>query len=792
MVRVFFTLIYFLVSASVLVGQNASLNASVISRVQFQGNNSDVWGYQKDSINYAIIGNARQTSVYSLEDPTNPILRYEANGELSIWRDIKSYNNHLYVTTDQGQDGLVIIDMTKAPDTISHTNFRPEIIVNNQTNVLNRCHNLYIDEKGICYLAGCNVGRKGVLMFDLNGDPNNPEYVGIADQTYSHDAFTRGDTLYASEINVGRLTIYDVTDKANPIVLGTQATSRNFTHNAWPSDDGKYVFTTDERGGAYVDAYDIRELPNIKLIDRFRPLERENDNVIPHNTHYYKGFLVTSWYTDGVRIVDAHKPDNLVEIAYYDTWEDPTACHNGFSGCWGAFPFTGTNLLYASDINNGLFVIDVDYKRACYLEGVVKDTDGLAIPNAKIEILSEQINREFTSPSGDYKTGLAFDGSFQVEITHPDFVTQIVTVILERGEVTILNPVLFRKRPIDVSFDIKSVDGEGIPANILLTNNSKPYNLQAGLDGTLNEILSSANYELFVNAWGYERIYQQEFIIGVGADNELVLNLEKGYTDNFENNLNWTVESTPDMAGEWERVRPRGTKFGTIQANPELDSDDDGNIAYVTGNGIPGAGCDDVDNGTTALVSPLMDLSDFNEPKLNYDVWFFNSGGASPVNDTLVIKLTNGIDEVIVDKIFGNTNGWKSVREIDILSFISTEDSLRLIVEASDFSGSGHLVEAGFDNFFISQKIVSSAADLASIYDKVIVYPNPANDQLIIELGEKRNIEVLNYQIISATGSVAKEGAINFHTSRLDINELPVGMYFLDIKGKSPVKFIKQ
>lgn len=40
-----------------------------------------------------------------------------------------------------------------------------------------------------------------------------------------------------------------------------------------------------------------------------------------------------------------------------------------------------------------------------------------------------------------------------------------------------------------------------------------------------------------------------------------------------------------------------------------------------------------------------MDLSGFNLPKLNYDVWFFNDGGSSAINDTLVIKLTNGLEE---------------------------------------------------------------------------------------------------------------------------------------------------
>lgn len=48
--------------------------------------------------------------------------------------------------------------------------------------------------------------------------------------------------------------------------------------------------------------------------------------------------------------------------------------------------------------------------------------------------------------------------------------------------------------------------------------------------------------------------------------------------------------------------------------------------------------CDDVDNGITRLISPPMDLSDFNLPKLNYDVWFFNAGGSSAINDTLVMN----------------------------------------------------------------------------------------------------------------------------------------------------------
>ncbi|MBK9734940.1 MAG: hypothetical protein IPO92_08230 [Saprospiraceae bacterium] len=141
------TFLFLLLSMQIGFSQKRSFNSELLSSVPFTENSSDVWGFEKDGIKYAIIGNASKTSVFSLEDPKNPILRYQAPGATSIWRDIKSYNNHLYVTTDEGQDGLVIIDMNGAPSSISHSNFKPMLTVGNDSNELQRCHNLYIDEK---------------------------------------------------------------------------------------------------------------------------------------------------------------------------------------------------------------------------------------------------------------------------------------------------------------------------------------------------------------------------------------------------------------------------------------------------------------------------------------------------------------------------------------------------------------------------------------------------------------------------------------------------------------------
>jgi choice-of-anchor B domain-containing protein len=776
---------------SCIFAQGVARNTTLLSQVPFTENSSDIWGYEKDNIHYAIIGNARKTSVFSLEDPKAPILRHVAPGAQSIWRDIKSYKNHLYVTTDQGQDGVVIIDMTQAPATIDHIYFKPEVPLGDTPTPLQKCHNLYIDENGFMYLAGCNVGKGGVLIFDLNIDPENPTYVGAADLAYSHDAFTRGDTLYTSEIYQGVMGIYDVTDKSNPVLLAGQTTSRLFTHNVWPSDDGKYAFTTDERGGAYVDAYDISDLNNIKLVDKFRPLDRETDNVIPHNTHYYNGYLVVSWYTDGLRIVDAHRPENLIEVAHYDTWEDPAACHNGFSGCWGAFPYTGSNIVYASDINNGLFVVDVDYKRACYLEGKITNEEGNGVNNAFIEILSDQTNKEYSSPSGDFKTGQVLNGRFQVRITHPNYQTIVQDVELDNGVVTVLNVQMKRKKDVPATFQIKD-ENNFLNARILLRTIGDERNLNAVATQKLTLNIPDSDYEVFVNAWGYLNYYNSSFKVSDGSTNELDIILEKGYQDNFEVNTGWTVNSTQGMAGAWVLAAPRKTQFNLGQiANPGEDADDNGIKAFVTGNGAPGAGCDDVDNGVSILKSPIMDLSDYGNPKVNYDVWFFNAGGSSPINDTLYIKISNGKEEVIIDKIFGTTDGWLKVTDVDLKSFITLNDSMHLLVEVSDIQGSGHIVEAGFDNLLIKD-FISSVSDVKHSKNRISIFPNPTSSRLQIRMeAPSADFDNTKYTILNTLGVNMLRGEFNFHTSSLDISVLPAGIYYINVDGHQTERFIK-
>ena len=121
----------------------------------------------------------------------------------------------------------------------------------------------------------------------------------------------------------------------------------HFTHNAWVSDDGNYVFTTDETSDAYIGSYDISSVSNIQEVDRIQ--SNPGSNSIPHNTHVDGDFLVTSWYRDGTTVHDISDPTNLVQVAYYDSY---SGSGNGFDGCWGTYPFLPSGNIISSDINS--------------------------------------------------------------------------------------------------------------------------------------------------------------------------------------------------------------------------------------------------------------------------------------------------------------------------------------------------------------------------------------------------------------------------------------------------------
>lgn len=444
----FLTPFIFSIGATILVSnqsfaqsQQPNFNLELQANVNEYPNDlySAIWGHvDSKGREYAVIGTRIGTAIYLLEDPKKPRKVAFIPGSRSIWREMKSYKDYVYVTIDNVPDGLLIINMKNAPDNITWNLIKPQAPVDPlMPGLIERCHTIWIDENGVMYLSGCNVNRGAVVMYDLKANPESPKYLGALKTGYSHDNFARGDTVWSSDIYDGKVSIVDAKNKANPVLLNSITTTSRFTHNSWLSDNGKYLFTTDERLNASIDAYDVSDLNNIELLDVFTAAATRGRGVVPHNTHYLKGFLPTAYYTDGVKIVDASRPTNLVEVGSYDTYPGPDG---GFAGVWGIYPYFPSGLLIASDIQTGLWVFKPNYQKACFLEGLITDArNNNPVTDVEVKILASQVNIERSKTSGAYTTGIAQSGTYRVVYYKEGYQPDTIPVIFANGKVSIQN-----------------------------------------------------------------------------------------------------------------------------------------------------------------------------------------------------------------------------------------------------------------------------------------------------------------------------------------------------------------
>lgn len=313
---------------------------------------SNIWGYAANGKEYALVGTNLGLSIVDVTDPDTCIALFTVRAATSIWREIRTHGTFAYVTTEGGS-GVTIVDLSNLPFSIKDTIWKGNGMVENQ---IDKIHALHIED-GFLYLYGGNYKNGGMVIADLS-NPWSPDYVGEFEQYYVHDGCVRGNIAFPGNIFSGFFSVVDISNKSNPMLLATQNTPDNFTHNTWLSDDSKTLFTTDEKPDAYITAYDVSDFSDIKEISRYRHIS--DSGAIPHNTYVLNDFLITSYYTEGVTIVDAHKPDTLIEVGHYDT--SPFS-GNGYHGAWGVYPFLPSGNFLISDIEGGLFVLTPEYVR---------------------------------------------------------------------------------------------------------------------------------------------------------------------------------------------------------------------------------------------------------------------------------------------------------------------------------------------------------------------------------------------------------------------------------------------
>jgi choice-of-anchor B domain-containing protein len=371
-----FSLLFLILNLS-LFSQD-KLNIEKVGQLSYDRGLNDVWGYTDAAgAEYALVGLDSGVSIVDISVPSNPVEKIRIDGPLTVWRDLKTWSHYAYVTHDiiangnvLPDQGLLVIDLDSLENPY-YKEVRLKIDLDTIVDSLRSAHNLFIDENGVCYVFGSNVAKGGALLLDVATDPWNPEYLGIFNDFYFHDGMARGDTLWGAAIYRGVFAAVDVSDKKNPQVIATGFTPNLFTHNCWISDNGKNLFTTDERTDAYVASYDVSNLNSgVQELDKIQRLP--GSEAIPHNVHVLGDWLITSYYTTGVQVVNAKRPELMVEVGYYDTYPQDDGAN--FRGNWGAYPYFPSGLIAASDRDNGLFILQPDYKDVAYADFQVSDS----------------------------------------------------------------------------------------------------------------------------------------------------------------------------------------------------------------------------------------------------------------------------------------------------------------------------------------------------------------------------------------------------------------------------------
>ena len=760
---------------------HAQFNVTYISDLSYNQSLNDIWGYvDPNGVEYALVGAAGGTSIVSLEDPANPVEVAYVPGANSIWRDIKTWGTYAYVTTDQGQDGLTVIDLSDLPNSVSSfqmTDF-------GALGTLTSCHNIWIDEFGFAYLSGCNLNGGGIIYVDCATDPANPQHVGQGFPTYSHDVYTRDNKMYTSEIYAGEFGIYDVTDKLNTQFLGSQETDYSFTHNTWLNDAGDVLFTTDEQSNAPVGSYDVSDPSDIKTLDLFKPLITLNDGVIPHNVHVWNDWIIVSYYTDGCIIIDGSNPSNLIEVGNFDTY---IPSNTGFNGAWGAYPFLPSGLVLISDIGNGLYILEPNYVRACWLEGVVTDAaTGNPINGAEIAILTSELNQSSSDAFGEYKTGLATAGTYDVTYSAPGYNSKTISVTLDNGVLTIEDVELEPFGTYAVSGTVlDALTAAPIPgASVVLYNDDFTFEMNTDDNGNFSlASVFEGDYTVIAGHWGH---LAQAQAIQVNAPASITLTLERGYRDEFAVDLGWTVSGNA-ATGHWERGEPFGTTSGNgTPYNPEEDiSSDLGNQCFVTGNdNNPDVGNDDVDNGNTVLTSPAMDLSDYSNVVLSFYAWFANGGGNGNPDDEFSVRLLNGTETMELTTIDQITNGWDGPMTFNIPDdFLS--DNMTIEFETADLNA-GHLVEAAVDLFEVTGEITSATTQQLNAADfSLHAYPNPFQKQIQMDYELPEGTANARLVIYNAQGQQVYTTALTDRKGTLRLEGLSSqGLYMARIEGE--------
>ena len=332
---------------------------------------NDVWGWEDPvtGIEYALIGERQGLAIVDLSDPFAPFLAafMETQTSSSSWRDMKVYEDFVYVVSEANGHGLQVLDLTQLRELTAYP-----VILDPTTFVgsFSDAHNVIVDEESaMLYVVGSNLASGGLVAFDIS-NPSNPLLVGdYGEAGYTHDAHAvvyngpdiehQGKSLVFGA-NANKLAIVDATDPTDMASLSVSFYSDlSYTHQCWLTEDHRYLLLGDELDeqnqgfNTRTLIWDVQDLENPFLLgEHFSEVA-----AIDHNQYVLGNLLFQSNYRAGLRMLSLTNVDSgeLSEIGYFDV--DPTSDAAIFSGTWSNFPFFNSGLVVATSIEGGIYIV---------------------------------------------------------------------------------------------------------------------------------------------------------------------------------------------------------------------------------------------------------------------------------------------------------------------------------------------------------------------------------------------------------------------------------------------------
>jgi len=365
------TLVMFSVSAQDSLNMSLAYHwedNSLVASSAHDNTYNEIWGYTNNGREYAIIGTTAGTHIFDITDINNvdtvEFIPGKEQGSSIIHRDYDTYQNYLYIVSDEGASSLQIADLTFLPDSAP--------VVYDDDALIVRSHNIFIDTvSGNLYSCGgaTNLGFNKLSVYSLSADPTDPQFLINCENDvpfwsgtigYVHDIYVKNDTAYCNAGTNG-LFVVDFTNMSNVQGLGslTNYFQQGYNHSGWLHPSGDYYALADETHGTDVKILDVTDFSNITFVDTLG--SNIDDTIsIPHNLIFHGDNLYVSFYFDGLYVFNTADVNNISLAGFYDTSTRPHDI-NKYEGNWGVYPFLPSGKILASDMQDGLFVFDVTF-----------------------------------------------------------------------------------------------------------------------------------------------------------------------------------------------------------------------------------------------------------------------------------------------------------------------------------------------------------------------------------------------------------------------------------------------